>query len=186
MFAEKGVKVSHNPAAAMRVLGFAKIPEMIEKGIVVSIGTDGAPSSNRMNLVDEMWLTSLIHKGRRLDPAIMPAQQILKMVTIDGARAVLWDDEVGSIEAGKKADITIINPNSADMLPLHDPIANLVTSMHSTNIESVMCDGKWVMKNRNIMFIDEISVIEEAKERAKAIVKRAGINLPDRFTIIKR
>lgn len=186
MFAEKGVKVSHNPAAAMRVLGFAKIPEMIEKGIVVSIGTDGAPSSNRMNLVDEMWLTSLIHKGRRLDPAIMPAQQILKMVTIDGARAVLWDEEIGSIEAGKKADITIINPDSADMLPLHDPIANLVTSMHSTNIESVMCDGKWVMKNRTIMFIDEMSVIEEAKERAKAIVKRAGINLLDRFTIIKR
>ena len=186
MFAEKGVKVSHNPAAAMRVLGFAKIPEMIEKGIVVSIGTDGAPSSNRMNLVDEMWLTSLIHKGRRLDPAIMPAQQILKMVTIDGAKAVLWDDEIGSIQAGKKADLSIINPDSADMLPLHDPIANLVTSMHSTNIESVMCDGKWVMKNRDIMFIDEMSVIEEAKERAKAIVKRAGISLPDRFPVIKK
>lgn len=186
MFAEKGVKVSHNPAAAMRVLGFAKIPEMIEKGIVVSIGTDGAPSSNRMNLIDEMWLTSLIHKGRRLDPAIMPAQQILKMVTTDGAKAVLWDSEIGSIEAGKKADITIINPDSADMLPIHDPIANLVTSMHSTNIESVMCDGKWVMKNRRIMLIDEMAVIEEAKERAKAIVKRAGINLPDRFPVVRR
>lgn len=186
MFAEKGVKVSHNPAAAMRVLGFARIPEMIEKGIVVSIGTDGAPSSNRMDMVDEMWLTSLIHKGRRLDPAVMPAQQILKMATIDGARALLWDDEIGSIEVGKKADITIINPDSAGMLPLHDPIANLVTSMHSSNIESVMCDGKWVMRNRKIMFVDEMAVIEEAKLRAKDIVKRAGINLPDRFPIVKR
>jgi len=64
---------------------------MIDKGIVVTIGTDGAPSNNRMDLIDEMWLTSLIHKGRLLDPSVMPAQQILKMVTIDGAKALAME-----------------------------------------------------------------------------------------------
>ncbi|MBC2723590.1 MAG: amidohydrolase [Desulfosporosinus sp.] len=184
-FAEKEVKVSHNPAAAMRVLGFAKIPEMIDKGILVSIGTDGAPSNNRMTLIDEMWLTSLIHKGRLLDPSIMPANQVLKMVTRDAARTILWDDEIGSLETDKKADLIIINPDSAAMLPLNDPIANLVTSMHSSNVESVMCNGKWVMKDRIIVTIDEQQIIIEAKKRAKEIMKRANIIIPDRFPVVK-
>ncbi len=148
----------------MRVLGFAKIPEMIDKGVTVSIGTDGgAPASNRMNMIDEMWVTSLIHKGRTHDPSIMPAEEILKMATINGAKALLWENEIGSIGKGKKADITIINPNTPGMLPLHDPIANLVTSMHSSNVESVICDGRWIMRERKILTLDENAIIEEAK-----------------------
>ncbi len=185
LFLKNDVKVSHNPASAMRVLGFAKIPEMIDKGVIVSIGTDGAPASNRMNMIDEMWVTSLIHKGRTHDPSIMPAEEILKMATIKGAKALLWENEIGSIEKGKKADITIINPNTPGMLPLHDPIANLVTSMHSSNVESVICDGRWIMKERKILTLDENAIIEEAKIRADFIAKRAGIKLPDRFKTIR-
>ncbi|MFP4492123.1 MAG: amidohydrolase [Spirochaetaceae bacterium] len=181
IFADYDVKVSHNPAAAMRVLGFAKIPEMIDRGITVSIGTDGAPSNNRMTLIDEMWLTSLIHKGRTGDPSVMPAEKILEMVTRDGARAVGWSDEIGSLEKGKKADLIIINPDSAAMLPLNDPVANLVTSMHSSNVESVMCNGEWVMRDKRILTVDEGEILEEAKERAKSIIERAGIRIPDRF-----
>jgi len=80
MFADKSVNVSHCPAAAMRYLGFAKVPEMINMGINVSIGTDGAPSNNRMTIVDDMWLTALIHKGRLCQPDVMQSQTILKMV----------------------------------------------------------------------------------------------------------
>ncbi|MFP4619114.1 MAG: amidohydrolase [Spirochaetaceae bacterium] len=181
IFADYDVKVSHNPAAAMRVLGFAKIPEMIDRGITVSIGTDGAPSNNRMTLIDEMWLTSLIHKGRTGDPSVMPAEKILEMVTRDGARAVGWSDEIGSLEKGKKADLIIINPDSAAMLPLNDPVANLVTSMHSSNVESVMCNGEWVMRDKRILTVDEGEILEEAKGRAKSIIERAGIRIPDRF-----
>lgn len=184
IFKNKNVKVSHNPAAAMRVLGFAKIPEMLSKGVCVSIGTDGAPSNNRMNIIDEMWLTSLIHKGRRLDPTVVKAQEILKMVTSNAAKCCLCEDDLGSLETGKKADLTIINPNTVDMLPLHDAIANLVTSMSGKNVESVMCNGKWIMKNKKILSLDEESIINEAKERAAFIVKRAGIILPPRFEMI--
>jgi 5-methylthioadenosine/S-adenosylhomocysteine deaminase len=185
MFRAHDVKVSHNPAAAMRVLGFAKIPKMFREGICVTIGTDGAPSSNRMDMVDEMWLTSLIHKGWRLDPTVMKAQEILTMATRNGARALMDEHLYGSLEAGKKADMIIVNPDSASMLPLHDPIANLVTAMHSSNVESTMCDGKWLMKKRVIKSLDERAILKEAKKRAAAIYKRAGIRLPDRFPTVE-
>ncbi len=183
IFAEHDVKVSHNPAAAMRVLGFARIPEMIDAGVCVTIGTDGAPSNNRMTLIDEMWLTSLIHKGRLLDPTVMPAETILRMVTSEGARAVLWDDEIGSLEAGKKADLIVIDPDTPTMLPVHDPAANFVTSMHASNVVSVMADGQWLMRDREIVVVDEAAILEEAKKHAAAIVKRAGIWLPGRVDI---
>lgn len=132
------VKVSHCPAAAMRMLGFAPIREMISAGICVSLGTDGAPSNNRMSLgssfwfsiaytifhilvcgleihgsiyflaVDEMYLASLINKGREVymngttDPTALPSETVIKMATINGAKSVLWDNEIGSLEVGKK------------------------------------------------------------------------------------
>ncbi len=183
LFAKRNVKVSHNPAAAMRVLGFAKVPKMLDAGICVTIGTDGAPSNNRMDLIDEMWLTSLIHKGWRLDPTVMKAQDILRMVTTNGARALLDEENIGSLAVGKKADLIVINPASAGMFPLHDPIANLVTSMHSSNVESTMCDGRWLMKDRVVLTIDESAILAEAQQRADAIRKRAGIQLKDRFPV---
>jgi 5-methylthioadenosine/S-adenosylhomocysteine deaminase len=181
MFRDHDVKVSHNPAAAMRVLGFAKVPRMLEKGICVTIGTDGAPSSNHMDMIDEMWLTSLIHKGWRLDPTVMKAQEILTMATKNGARALMDEGLYGSLKPGMKADLIIVDPHTASMLPLHDPIANLVTAMHASNVESTMCDGKWLMKKRRILTADEKSILQEARARADAIRTRAGIRLPERF-----
>ncbi|THU50491.1 hypothetical protein C4D60_Mb06t20780 [Musa balbisiana] len=107
-FSKAGVKVSHCPAAAMCMLGFAPVKEMLEAGICVSLGTDGAPSNNRMSIVDEMYLASLINKGReaymngQTNPTALPAVAILEMVTINGAKSVLWDNEIGSLEVGKK------------------------------------------------------------------------------------
>jgi 5-methylthioadenosine/S-adenosylhomocysteine deaminase len=185
IFAARGVKVSHCPAAAMHVLGFAKIPEMIQAGVCVSLGTDGAPCNNHMTLIDEMWLASMIHKGRLLDPTTMPAQTILAMATCEGARAMLWEDEIGSLEVGKKADLVVINPESASMLPMHDPVANMVSAMHSHNVESVMADGQWLMQAGAILTVNEAEILAEAKSRAAAIARRAGIQLPARFQVIE-
>lgn len=184
MFREYGVKVSHNPASAMRVLGFAKIPRMLREGICVAIGTDGAPTNNRMDMVDEMWVTSLIHKGWRLDPTVVKAQEILRMATANGAKALQDGSLYGSLEAGKKADLIIINPDSVGMQPMHDPIANLVTSMHSTNVESTICNGRWLMRKRRILTFDEDALLREAKQRAADIRRRAGIRMPERFPIL--
>jgi 5-methylthioadenosine/S-adenosylhomocysteine deaminase len=184
LFAEKKVKVSHNPASAMRVLGFARVPEMLRAGVCVSIGTDGAPTSNRMTLIDDLWLASLIHKGRLLDPTVMPAQTVLAMATREGARALLWDDQIGSLEAGKKADLVVVNPNTATMLPMHDPIANMIYAMREHNVESVMVDGRWLMRDRVILSVNEQDILEEAKARAAAVLQRAGIRLPQRFPVM--
>lgn len=181
IFQKNNVKVTHNPAAAMKVLGFAEIPQMLEKGICVSIGTDGAPCNNRMSLIDEMWLTSLIHKGKKLNPKIMPAETVLEMVTINAAKCALWDKEIGSLEKDKKADLIIVDPKSATMLPMHDPIANLVSSMRTQNVNSVMCDGSWVMKDGVIKTIDENAIIQESIKRSKEIMERANIKIPSRF-----
>ncbi|MEG0006102.1 MAG: amidohydrolase [Clostridium sp.] len=179
------VKASHNPAAAMKVLGFAKVPEMLKKGVVVSIGTDGAPCNNRMDMMDEMYLTALIHKGRTLDPKAVPAEKIIEMATINGAKTILRDDEIGSLEVGKKADLIVINPRGIGSMPLHDPVANIVYAMHSTNVESSMCNGKWVMRDRKVTMVDEEAILDKAIELADNIRRKAGINLPDRFVTIR-
>lgn len=181
MFRDYNVKVSHNPASAMRVLGFAKVPRMLREGICVSIGTDGAASSNRMDMVDEMWVTSLIHKGWRLEPDVVKAQEILNMATIKGAEACLDEKNIGSLTEGKKADLIVINPASVGMMPVNDPISSLVTSMHSTNVESTMCDGRWLMRDRKLLTLDEEVIMKAAQEHVNEIRSRAGITLPDRF-----
>ncbi len=185
LFKKRDVKVSHNPASAMRVLGFARIPKMLSMGINVSIGTDGASSSNHMDMVDEMWLTSLIHKGWRLDPTVVPAQDILRMATRWGARALLDEDLYGTLEVGKKADLIVIDPHGPSMMPVNDKIAALVTAMHSSNVQSTMCNGKWLMRDRKILTLDEEAILKEACARGAAIYDRAGIVLPDRFPVVK-
>ncbi|XP_037432993.1 5-methylthioadenosine/S-adenosylhomocysteine deaminase-like isoform X1 [Triticum dicoccoides] len=189
-FSNAGVKVSHCPASAMRMLGFAPIREMLDSGVCVSLGTDGAPSNNRMSIVDEMYLASLINKGREAyisgttNPTVFPSETLLTMATINGAKAVLWDNEIGSLEVGKKADLIVVNPFKWSMLPLHDSIANIVYCMRSENIESVMCNGQWIMKDQKIMNVNEEEVISSAVKRATALLARAGINLPERMNYL--
>ena len=184
LFKKRDVKVSHNPASAMRVLGFARIPKMLAMGINVSIGTDGASSSNHMDMVDEMWLTSLIHKGWRLDPTVSPPRTSCVWPPW-GARALLDEDLYGTLEVGKKADLIVIDPHGPSMMPVNDKIAALVTAMHSSNIQSTMCDGKWLMRDRKILTLDEEAILKEACARGAAIYDRAGIVLPDRFPVVK-
>ncbi|XP_031125346.1 uncharacterized protein LOC116027747 isoform X2 [Ipomoea triloba] len=185
-----GVKVSHCPAAAMRMLGFAPIREMLSAGICVSLGTDGAPSNNRMSIVDEMYLASLINKGREVfakgttDPTIFPAETILKMVTINGAKSVLWDKEIGSLEVGKKADMIVVNPSSWSMMPIHDCISSLVYSMRTENMVSVICNGRWIMKDKKILTVDEAEVLDAAKHASIELLRRAGIQIPSRMNVM--
>eukprot|EP00268_Persea_americana_P037466 TRINITY_DN370_c0_g1_i4.p1 TRINITY_DN370_c0_g1~~TRINITY_DN370_c0_g1_i4.p1 ORF type:complete len:468 (+),score=81.96 TRINITY_DN370_c0_g1_i4:75-1478(+) len=185
-----GVKVSHCPAAAMRMLGFAPIKEMLDSGICVSLGTDGAPSNNRMSIVDEMYLASLINKGREAhtkgatDPTALPAEVILNLVTVNGAKSVLWDNEIGSLEVGKKADMIIVNPFSWSMVPVHDHISSLVYCMRTENIDSVMCNGQWIMKDRKILTINEEEVISLAKRASSELLKRAGITITSRMNFL--
>lgn len=183
LFAKRGVKVSHNPAAAMRVLGFAPIAEMLDAGVCVTLGTDGAPCNNRMDMIAEMRLAGLIHKGRKLDPTVVPAESVVEMATTNGAQALLAGDETGSLEPGKKADIVVIRPDSAGTLPVHSPVSALVYAMSSSEVESVMCDGQWLLRDGEVLCVDEQAVLEEAKDRAGSLRRRSGIELPKRWPV---
>ncbi|MGL5801139.1 MAG: amidohydrolase family protein [Cetobacterium sp.] len=130
------------------------------------------------------YLTSLIHKGRTLNPKVIPAEQVLEMATINGAKCALLEREIGSLEVGKKADLIILNPNTIHSLPLHDPIANIVYTMSSENVESTMCNGKWLMKNREILVLNESDLIEQVKIKSEEIKTKAKIVLPNRFPVV--
>ena len=125
-----------------------------------------------MSIVDEMYLACLINKGREAyitgttNPTALPAETVLKMATINGAKAVLWDNEIGSLEVGKKADMVVVNPLIWSMVPVHDCIANIVYCMRTENIESVMCNGRWIMREKKIVNLNEEEVIASAGKRA--------------------
>jgi 5-methylthioadenosine/S-adenosylhomocysteine deaminase len=181
LFQKHDVKVSHNPAAALRVMGLPKIVELLNKGVNVSIGTDGAPSNCRNALIDEMYLAAVMQKGRLHDPSVMPATKVLEMVTIDAARTIGLENEIGSIEVGKKADLAVVDPFTAAMLPVHDPISNLVFSAKPDNIESTLAGGKWVYYKRRYPHLDAKGILRESQKRADAVRLRAKIQLPKRF-----
>ena len=177
LLAATGTYVSHNVASNLRVLGIPRIADMLDAGVVVALGTDGAPANNRMSMVDEMWIASMLQKGVRVDPTVLPADQVLRMATCDGARALGLGDELGPIEVGKAADLVVIDPATANMCPAADLASALVTSMKSENVESVMCEGEWLMRDRVLTRVDEADLLQEATGRAASIRARAGIQI---------
>lgn len=183
LMAGNGVKLSHNPAAGLKIMGVPRIMPFLDRGVVTAIGTDSGASNNRNSMPDEMWLTTLLQKGIEADPTVMTAQRVLEMATIDGACALGWEDEIGSLEVGKKADLCVIDPGTANLQPIHDPIANLVFCLKTENIEHTMCDGVWLMRDRRIGHIDVRSVLAAVREHAARVRDRSGIRLPERFPL---
>ena len=184
-----GCAVAHCPAAAMKMLGFCPVEALLEAGCPVALGTDGAPSNNRMNLLDEAYLASLLNKVRpavysdATAPTALPAEAVLEMATVHGAAAVLQAEDIGSLEAGKKADLVVIDLASVSTLPCHDLVGQLVSSCRSENVESVMVDGNWLMFERRTIF-DEQMILERACFHAGRLVERAGITLAPRFNVV--
>ena len=170
------VKVSHNPCSNMYLAsGFAPIPEMLERGITVGLGSDGPASSNNHSLFQAMKFAALMQKGFHRDATILTARKVLEMATIDGARAVGLGDEIGSIEVGKKADLALVDARGAFMTPLHDPVSALVYSALGHETSVVVIDGRIVLRDGKVQTVDETAVRSEAQTAAAALTKRAGI-----------
>lgn len=177
IYSRSGAAVSHNVASNLKILGFPRIADLVDAGALVGIGTDGAPSNNRMSVVDELWAASLVQKALRGDPTVMPASTLLRVGTINGATALGMGHELGTLEVGKLADLVIVDPNTVNMCTAADLVSALITSMKSENISSVMCNGRWVMRDREITAFDEAEVLAEAHDRAAAVRRRAGISV---------
>lgn len=169
ILAKKGVSVVSNPASNMKLgNGFAPVPEMLEKGINVCIGTDGAASNNSLNMFHEMNLMALIHKGTHKTPQCVSADEIFKMATINGAKALSLDNEIGTLEIGKKADIAILDLNTPSLMPKNNLIAGLSYSANGSEVETVIIDGKITMRDRKVLTMDENLVYAKVNE----IIKR--------------
>lgn len=170
---EKNVSVVTNPASNMKLgNGFAPVPKMLEKGINVCIGTDGAASNNSLNLLHEMSLLALIHKGTERTPQCVSAKETFRIATINGAKALGLEKEIGSLEAGKKADIAILNLNTPALTPRNNLIAGLSYSANGSEVETVIIDGKITMENRKILTMDEELVYKKISE----VIARMGLD----------
>ena len=161
---EKGVTVVHNPTSNLKLgSGFAPIPKMIEKGINVALGTDGAASNNNLNFMEEIHLASIIHNGRLGDPTVMDPETVLKMATINGAMAQGRED-TGSLEVGKKADIVAFDVNKPHLTPNLNPEALLVYSAQGSDVCMTMVDGNILYENGEFKTIDRERVYSEVKK----------------------
>ncbi|MBU0687536.1 MAG: amidohydrolase [Candidatus Margulisbacteria bacterium] len=170
LLAKNGVTAVHCPESNMKLAsGIAPVPEMIAAGVNVALGTDGTASNNDLNMIGEMGTAAKLNKVRTMDPTVMSAEAVLKMATINGARALKAADKIGSIEVGKLADIAILNFNQPHLTPVYDVVSHLVYAANGSEVDTVIINGKIVMENRIMKNIAEQTVIDKARAFSRRI-----------------
>jgi len=170
MFADHGCNVSHNPVSNMKLAsGIAPVPEMLKAGINVGLGTDGCASNNNLDMIKEMSTTAKLHKVALLDPTVMDAHTVVRMATIEGAKALGMGHKIGSLEPGKKADIITIGLNKPHLTPLYNEYSHLVYAACGNDVDTVIINGKVVMENRKLLTIDEEEVMGEVGKIAEQV-----------------
>ncbi len=168
---DKSVKVSHNPGSNLKLgSGIAPIDQMLSQGITVSLGTDGPSSNNNIDLLEEARIASLIQKGVHEDPTLINAKTALNLATTQGGESLFIPD-VGKIEPGYKADIIIIDSQSPELYPKHDPVGNIVYSCNPNNITHTMVDGEFLLVNGEFLRTDEELIYYHANECAKRLTR---------------
>jgi 5-methylthioadenosine/S-adenosylhomocysteine deaminase len=153
--------------------GTARVPAMRAAGIAVGIGTDGAASNNDMDMFEAMRQAALVQKLQTGDPRAIPARTALEMGTIDGARALGMDRTIGSLAPGKRADVIVVSMASARQTPMYDPISHLVYVTRGDDVKSTIVNGRVLMRDRNVLTLNEAAVLREA--RALAAQVRAAV-----------
>lgn len=172
---KENVKICHNPISNMKLgAGVAPIPRYLERGITISLGTDGAASNNNLDMFGDMKTCALLHKSHNSDASVVPASKVLEFATINGAKALGLGDKIGSIEVGKRADVIMLDMQGSALVPMTNPISHLVYSAQGCDVETVIVDGKIVMEDRQMKTLDENGVIEFAREQAKDLFERSG------------
>lgn len=168
---DMNVDISHCPISNLKLgCGIANISGMLEKGINISLGTDGQGSGSSLDLFDTMKFTALLQKGINKDPKQLPAYEVLKMATINGAKALGLEKEIGTIEEGKKADLIILDLNNITTKPTNDLISEIIYNAKGTNVDTTIVDGNILMENRNIN-INEQEIENQCKKIINKISK---------------
>src|SRR2546423_3569359 len=167
--------VAHCPSSNLKLgSGLARIAEMLTRKIPVSLGADGAACNNRLDPFTEMRTAALLQKLAH-GPEVLPAARVLRMATIDGARALGLGQEIGSIDTGKRADVIVVDIDRIHSSPARDVVSTLVYSAQSTDVRTAIIDGRVVMRARELTTLNELSVIRDANRQAGSLIERAGI-----------
>ena len=177
--ADTGTAVAHCPSSNAKLAsGIARVPEMLDAGIRVGLGTDGNVCNNSLDLFEEMKFASLLQKAHRLDAAALPANVALRMATIEGARVLGMDREIGSIEVGKRADLLLLDLAQPNMCPIvwegtqTNVLWNLVYSAHGSNVKTVLVDGKVILENGRSTLVDETALLQGAQAQTLQLMER--------------
>ncbi|RME44415.1 MAG: amidohydrolase, partial [Chloroflexi bacterium] len=175
MLRQHNAGVVHNPTSNLKLAsGFAPVAHMLEMGINVAIGTDGVASNNDLDMFEELRLAALLAKGVTLDPTALPARQALEMATIMGARALSLDQWIGSLEPGKRADLIVVDLTTVHNSPPfrrdeQSVYSQLVYAAKADDVIHVLCDGAWLMRDRELLTLDEQGLMAEARRLAQRI-----------------
>jgi 5-methylthioadenosine/S-adenosylhomocysteine deaminase len=173
LLARRKVRVVHNPESNMKLAsGVAPVPDLLARGVAVGLGTDGCASNNNLDLFQEMDFAAKLHKAHRLDPTVMPSQTVLEMATLGGARVLGMEEEIGSLDVGKKADVIVLELNRPHLQPMYNPVSHLVYSATGADVRDVIIDGKLIMENRRLLTLDEEKILDHAKEWGRKISAR--------------
>ena len=183
LLAERGASVAFCPCSSFKLgkgaTSIGKYPEMVKAGVKVGLGTDGVSAAGNMNLMRQMLVVAGMFKDARLKPDIFTARQALRAATIEGARALMWDDEIGSLEIGKKADFILFDLDHVEWTPFYDPLQALVYSASTASIVQTWVDGKPLYTDGKVQGVDEGEIRRKARELAAAAVVRAGLHNED-------
>lgn len=167
-----GTNVVHCPSSNLKLgSGIAPIAKLLEEGVSVSLGADGAACNNRLDMFTEMRTAALLQKALH-GPEVLPASRVLRMATIDGAKALGLEAEIGTLEVGKRADVSVIRLDRLHSTPVSDAVSALVYSAEADDVETVIVDGEVVMKDRSLLTLDEGEIISTAVAEAEKLMLR--------------
>ena len=170
ILAEHDVKVIHNPESNMKLAsGVAPIPALLSSQITVGLGTDGCASNNNLDLLGEMDTAAKLHKVHAMDSTVMDALTVLRMATIEGAKALGIGEITGSLETGKKADVIVIDTRKPHLTPMYNPFSHLVYAARGSDVTHSIINGQLVMENRKLLHLDLSQVLEKARGKSEDV-----------------
>ncbi|MEQ8587681.1 MAG: amidohydrolase family protein [Thalassobaculaceae bacterium] len=190
LIAETGTKIAHNPSANRSITGRCPVPELIDAGAVVGLGSDGTAPDRGYDMFRHMFQAMHYHRRHFRDPSVLPPGKVLEMATIDGAAALGLAEEIGSIEMGKQADLILVDLFKPHMVPMTMPLYRLACFANGADVDTTIVAGRVLMRDRRLVGIDEAAVLEEADRQSALMIERAGLKdlerLPDRFWGVAR
>lgn len=171
---ENDVRLSHNPVSNMKLAsGISPVSKLMGSGVNLSLGTDGTASNNNLDIIEEMKIAALLQKVNTMDPTVLGAEKVFQMATVNGARALGLEDEIGTIEVGKKADLVLLDMKSSHLTPFRHPISHLVYAANGADVDTVICNGDILMQKKELKVLDEVEVIKLAEESAEELLSKA-------------